>query len=134
MGAARLRRVVRRATRIRYDPTTLTEALCALPTAPCVWHYQRMLPSILVGSVVSDSGEATPFVLRTATGKVELGSCQLPDRLQAKLPQETRQAIQQQVRDQLEMQIREVRVGQLHCSECGRWIDVERHPKRWPCH
>ena len=27
MGAARLRRVVRRATRIRYDPTTLTEAL-----------------------------------------------------------------------------------------------------------
>ncbi len=31
MGAARLRRVVERATRIRYDPTTLTEALGNLP-------------------------------------------------------------------------------------------------------
>ncbi len=41
MGAARLRRVVRRATRIRYDPTTLTEALALsririrIPVASC---------------------------------------------------------------------------------------------------
>ncbi len=93
-----------------------------------------MLPSILVGSVVTAEGQAKPFVLRTASGKVELGSHQLPDRMQARLAPEARGAIDKQVRDQLPMRVREVRVGQFCCAECGRWVDVEQHPNRWPCH
>lgn len=91
-----------------------------------------MLPSKLIGTVVTTGGEAQPFVLETPSGEVRLGRCSLPaDPEQGRLGSEVIDGIVRHVSDRAPVKVRQVRLGWYRCPRCEQWFDVVRSPGKW---
>ena len=90
-----------------------------------------MLPSQLIGTVVLKGGEQRPFVLHTASGRVELGAQASADPQQARLGRAERKNIERHVTENAGAPVERVRLGELCCSACGSWIDVAAKPELW---
>ena len=89
-----------------------------------------MLPSHIVGSIIT-KGHARPFVLRVATGLVELGRYAAAAREQADLAAMERAAVGKQVRAVAGKVVQRVVLDEYQCPHCERWIDVVREPRQW---
>lgn len=88
-----------------------------------------MLPNKIVGSVDTTSG-AVPFVIDTATGKVQTGSYVDADPGQRNMSSMEHGAVDKQVRANVSG-AGKVRIGEYQCPKCSRWVDVVSSPGDW---
>jgi hypothetical protein len=88
-----------------------------------------MLPATIVGTVITSRGRE-PFALDSATGAVRTGTFAAPDRDLGLLGAGEKSAVERQVRSAV-AGVRQVRVAELCCPRCDRWVDVARHPGDW---
>ena len=82
----------------------------------------------IVGSIIIE-GKTQPFVMRTQTGKFEVGDYAKPDDAQQNLSVIQQQRFVQLIAERAGISYAQVRLGQYHCSECGQW--VEATPQQW---
>lgn len=67
-----------------------------------------------------------PFCYFPEDGRVEVGKFHGCGPKQATLPDDERRRVEEAVRRALGDSSLEVRVGEYHCRDCGKWIDLEK--------
>ena len=88
-----------------------------------------MLPATVVGTVITSRGRE-PFALDVASGSVATGTFAAADPDLRLLGPAEKGAVERQVR-QAVTDVLQVRVAELCCPRCDRWIDVALRPAEW---